>query len=39
MKTLGVDGWEIVYEDTRLHLRLDTLPRRDLADKIERGGE
>jgi LmbE family N-acetylglucosaminyl deacetylase len=26
-----------VYEDTRLHLRLETLPRRDLADKIERG--
>jgi LmbE family N-acetylglucosaminyl deacetylase len=38
MKTLGVDGWEIVYEDTRLHLRLETLPRRELADKIERGG-
>jgi LmbE family N-acetylglucosaminyl deacetylase len=37
MKTLGVDAWEIVYEDTRLHLRLETLPRRDLADKIERG--
>lgn len=39
MKTLGVDGWEIIYEDTRLHLRLETLPRRDLADKIERGGQ
>src|SRR5579872_1100671 len=36
MKTLNVDGWEIVYEDTRLHLRLETLPRRELADKIER---
>lgn len=36
METLGVDGWEIVYEDTRLHLRLETLPRRDLADRIER---
>ena len=36
MKTLGVDGWEIVYEDTRLHLRLETLPRRELADRIER---
>ncbi len=36
MKTLGVDGWEIVYEDTRLHLRLETLPRRELADQIER---
>jgi LmbE family N-acetylglucosaminyl deacetylase len=37
MKTLDVDGWEIVYEDTQLHLRLETLPRRELADKIERG--
>ena len=36
MKALGVDGWEIVYEDTRLHLRLETVPRRDLADQIER---
>ena len=36
MKTLGVDGWEIVYEDTRLHLRLETIPRRDLTDQIER---
>ena len=38
MKTLGVDGWEIVYEDTRLHLRLETLPRREIADVIERRG-
>ncbi len=38
MKTLGVDGWEIVYEDTRLHLRLETVPRRELADQIERRG-
>jgi LmbE family N-acetylglucosaminyl deacetylase len=36
MDLLGVDGWEIVYEDTRLHLRLETLPRRELADRIER---
>src|SRR5947207_4506771 len=36
METLGVDGWEIVYEDTRLHLRLETLPRRELSDRIER---
>ena len=36
MKALGVDAWEIVYEDTRLHLRLETLPRRELADQIER---
>ncbi len=37
MKTLEVDDWEIVYEDDAVHLRLETLPRRDLADKIERG--
>jgi LmbE family N-acetylglucosaminyl deacetylase len=36
METLDVDGWEIVYEDTRLHLRLETLPRRELSDRIER---
>jgi N-acetylglucosamine malate deacetylase 1 len=36
MKTLGVDGWEIVYEDTRLHLALETLPRKEIADQIER---
>lgn len=36
MKTLDVDDWEIVYEDTRLHLRLETLPRRELTDQIER---
>lgn len=36
MKTLGVDDWEIVFEDTKLHLRLETLPRRDLTDQIER---
>lgn len=36
MRTLGVDDWEIVYEDSRLHLRLETVPRRDLTDQIER---
>jgi LmbE family N-acetylglucosaminyl deacetylase len=36
MKTLGVDDWEIVFEDDRLHLRLETLPRRDIMDQIER---
>lgn len=38
MKALNVDGWEIVFEDTRLHLRLETLPRRELTDAIERRG-
>lgn len=36
MRTLGVDDWEIVFEDDRLHLRLETLPRRDLTNQIER---
>ncbi|MBN1689303.1 MAG: PIG-L family deacetylase [Candidatus Omnitrophica bacterium] len=33
---LKLDGFDIVYEDTKKHLRLDTLPRRDLVAKIER---
>jgi len=36
MKVLGVDDWEIVFEDDRLHLRLETLPRREIVDAIER---
>ncbi len=36
MKALEVDDWEIVFEETRLHLRLETLPRRDLTEQIER---
>ncbi len=38
MKVLGVDDWEIVFEDDGLHLRLETLPRRELVDAIERRG-
>ncbi len=36
MKFLGVDDFEILYNDVDLHLRLDTIPRRDLVDRIER---
>jgi LmbE family N-acetylglucosaminyl deacetylase len=36
MNVLGVDDWEICYEDSDLHLRLDSIPRRDLVSKIER---
>jgi LmbE family N-acetylglucosaminyl deacetylase len=36
MKVLKVDDWEIVFEDSGMHLRLETLPRRDLVEKIER---
>lgn len=38
MKTLGVDDFEILFEDDRVHLRLETLPRRDLVEQIERKG-
>ncbi|NUQ35759.1 MAG: PIG-L family deacetylase [Planctomycetaceae bacterium] len=37
MKTLGVDDWEVALTDEHLHLRLDSLPRRDLINIIERG--
>lgn len=36
MATLGVDGYEILYEDPRMHLRLDAVPIRDLMALIER---
>ena len=36
MKVLRVDDWEIVFESNEIHLRLDTMPRRDLVDWIER---
>lgn len=35
MRALGVDDWEILLEDDRMHLRLETLPRRDLVEMIE----
>ena len=36
MKSLGVDGYDIVFKDAYTHLRLDTLPRRDLIAIIDR---
>ncbi|MCA8939397.1 MAG: PIG-L family deacetylase [Planctomycetes bacterium] len=36
MEMLGVDDHEIALEDEHLHLRLDSLPRRDLVTIIER---
>jgi LmbE family N-acetylglucosaminyl deacetylase len=36
METLDVDDWEICYQDSDIHLRLDDIPRRDLVSKIER---
>jgi N-acetylglucosamine malate deacetylase 1 len=36
MNVLGVDDWDICYNDSDIHLRLDAIPRRDLVSKIER---
>lgn len=36
MDYLKVDGWEVLYRDTEMHLRLDSIPRRDLIAKFER---
>ncbi len=33
---LGLDGYDIVFDDSESHLRLDAMPRRDLIGKIER---
>jgi len=35
-KTMGVDGYTILYNDAHLHMRIDSLPRRDLISQIER---
>ena len=36
MDFLEVDDWDILYRESELHLRLDTLPRRELVSKFER---
>ncbi|HOE65760.1 MAG TPA: PIG-L family deacetylase [Candidatus Hydrogenedentes bacterium] len=36
MRFLGVDDWDILYRESELHLRLDTIPRRELVGKLER---
>ncbi len=36
MELLGVDDWEICFQDNSLHLRLDSIPRRDIVSSIER---
>ncbi len=38
MKFLRVDDYGILLEDDDLHLRLDSIPRRDLVNLIEREG-
>ena len=36
MEVIGVDGTDVLYQDDRIHMRVDVLPRRDLVAKIER---
>lgn len=36
MQYLQVDDWEILYRDEASHLRLDTIPRRDMVALFER---
>jgi len=36
MAVLRVDGFEVLFSDPRMHLRLDSLPTRDLIALIER---
>ena len=37
MKYLKVDDYEVIFHDTKVHLRLDVIPRRDLVNYFERG--
>lgn len=36
MKYLKVDDYEVIFNDTKTHLRLDAMPRRDLVQYFER---
>ncbi len=36
MDFLQVDDWDVLYRDPALHLRLDTIPQRDLVAQFER---
>lgn len=38
MSVLDVDGYDVLFSDTDLHMRLDTIPRRDLVTLLERDG-
>ncbi len=33
---LGIDGYDIAFKDSKTHLRLDSIPQRDLISVIER---
>ncbi|MBN2312217.1 MAG: PIG-L family deacetylase [Candidatus Hydrogenedentes bacterium] len=36
MEFLQVDDWDVLFRDTETHLRLDSIPRRDLIAQFER---
>lgn len=36
MKTIGADDWEILFRDSRVHLRLDSMPRAEITGYIEK---
>jgi LmbE family N-acetylglucosaminyl deacetylase len=36
MRTLGVDGYEVLFKDNESHMRLDAMPKRDLIARLER---
>jgi N-acetylglucosamine malate deacetylase 1 len=39
MDLLKVDDYDVLYESTQLHERLDSLPRRELVERFERDGK
>lgn len=39
MDYLKVDDYDVLYRDEEIHLRLDSIPRRDLVAKLEREGK
>jgi LmbE family N-acetylglucosaminyl deacetylase len=36
MRFFEVDGWDLFYKDSKIHMQLDTLPRKELINIIER---
>lgn len=38
MSVLGVDGYDVLFDDPDRHMRLDAVPRRDLVTLLERDG-
>lgn len=38
MSVLGVDGYDVLFDDPAIHMRVDAVPRRDLIGLLERDG-